>query len=78
MIFQFLWVWNDLLVARVFLGHGEDELVMTGRMIELIGSHGGNWEVLAASAFVSLVVPLAVFFLLQRFLLRGLLAGSMR
>lgn len=77
-VLQFLWVWNDLLVARVFLGASDTQLVMTGRMIELMGSHGGEWEVLAASAFVSLALPLAVFFALQRFVLRGLLAGAVK
>jgi alpha-glucoside transport system permease protein len=77
-IFQFLWVWNDLLVATVFLGVGENELVLTGRLRELLGSRGGNWEVLTASAFVSMAVPLLVFFSLQRYLVRGLLSGSVK
>lgn len=77
-IFQFLWVWNDLLVATVFLGNNEDQLVMTGRLRELLGSRGGNWEILTASAFVSIAVPLIVFFSLQRYLVRGLLAGSVK
>ncbi|MFD1695797.1 ABC transporter permease subunit [Roseibium aestuarii] len=77
-IFQFLWVWNDLLVATVFLGNNEEQLVMTGRLRELLGSRGGNWEILTASAFVSIAVPLAVFFALQRYLVRGLLAGSVK
>ncbi len=77
-IFQFLWVWNDLLVATVFLGNNEEQLVMTGRLRELLGSRGGNWEILTASAFVSIVVPLIVFFALQRYLVRGLLAGSVK
>lgn len=77
-IFQFLWVWNDLLVATVFLGNNETQLVMTGRLRELIGSRGGEWELLAASAFVSICVPLIVFFSFQRFLVRGLLAGSVK
>lgn len=77
-IFQFLWVWNDLLVATVFLGNGESELVLTGRLRELLGSRGGNWEILTASAFVSIAVPLGVFFSLQRYLVRGLLSGSVK
>ncbi|MFQ5623924.1 MAG: carbohydrate ABC transporter permease [Paracoccaceae bacterium] len=77
-IFQFLWVWNDLLVATVFLGNNEEQLVMTGRLRELLGSRGGNWEILTASAFVSIAVPLGVFFSLQRYLVRGLLAGSIK
>ena len=77
-IFQFLWVWNDLLVAIVFLGSGEDQLVLTGKLNALLGSRGGNWEILTASAFVTIVVPLTVFFSLQRYFVRGLLAGSVK
>jgi ABC-type sugar transport system, permease component len=77
-IFQFLWTWNDLLVAMVFLGTGNDELVLTGRLVNLLGSRGGKWEILTASAFVTIIVPLLVFFALQRYLVRGLLAGSVK
>ena len=77
-IFQFLWTWNDLLVALVFLGTGDDQQVLTGNLVNLMGSRGGDWEILSASAFVSIAVPLAVFFSLQRFLVRGLLAGSVK
>jgi alpha-glucoside transport system permease protein len=77
-IFQFLWTWNDLLVAMVFLGTQKDELVLTGSLNALLGSRGGNWEILTASAFVTIVVPLCVFFALQRYLVRGLLTGSVK
>jgi len=77
-IFQFLWVWNDLLVAIVFLGQQDNQLVLTGRLRALLGSRGGDWEILTTSAFVSIVVPLIVFFSLQRYLVRGLLAGSVK
>ncbi len=77
-IFQFLWTWNDLLVALVFLGSGNDQLVLTGTLVNLMGSRGGDWEILSASAFVSIFVPLVVFFALQRYLVRGLLAGSVK
>ena len=77
-IFQFLWVWNDLLVAIVFLGSGPDQLVLTGKLNALLGSRGGNWEILTASAFVTIIVPLTVFFSLQRYFVRGLLAGSVK
>ncbi|QRM54264.1 carbohydrate ABC transporter permease [Sinorhizobium sp. BG8] len=77
-IFQFLWTWNDLLVAMVFLGTGNQELVLTGRLVNLLGSRGGNWEILTASAFITIIVPLIVFFTLQRYLVRGLLAGSVK
>ena len=77
-IFQFLWTWNDLLVALVFLGTGNDKLVLTARLVNLLGSRGNNWEILTASAFITIIVPLIVFFSLQRFLVRGLLAGSVK
>lgn len=77
-IFQFLWVWNDLLIAKVFLGSGNDQRVMTGQIVELMGSRGGDWEILAAAAFISIAVPLIVFFSMQRYLVRGLLAGSVK
>jgi alpha-glucoside transport system permease protein len=77
-IFQFLWVWNDLLIAMVFLGTDKDHLVLTGALNALLGSRGGNWEILTASAFVTIIVPLLVFFGLQRYLVRGLLAGSVK
>ena len=77
-IFQFLWTWNDLLVALVFLGVGDDRSVLTGALLGLMGSRGGDWEILATSAFVSIAVPLLVFFTMQRYLVRGLLAGSVK
>ncbi|MCB1914582.1 MAG: carbohydrate ABC transporter permease [Rhodocyclaceae bacterium] len=78
-IFQFLWTWNDLLVALVFLIDSSGETtVMTKNLLELLGTRGGNWEILATSAFVSIALPLLVFFSLQRYLVRGLLAGSVK
>jgi len=77
-IFQFLWTWNDLLVALVFLGTSNDQQVLTANLVNLLGSRGGDWEILATSAFVSIAVPLVVFFSMQRFLVRGLLAGSVK
>ncbi|ASW05581.1 MULTISPECIES: carbohydrate ABC transporter permease [unclassified Rhizobium] len=77
-IFQFLWVWNDLLIAMVFLGTDKDHLVLTAALNALLGSRGGNWEILTASAFVTILIPLLVFFGLQRYLVRGLLAGSVK
>jgi alpha-glucoside transport system permease protein len=78
-IFQFLWTWNDLLVAKVFLIDATGETtVMTNHIVELLGTRGGNWEILATAAFVSIAVPLLVFFLMQRYLVRGLLAGSVK
>lgn len=77
-IFQFLWVWNDLLVALVFLSKDPRQIVLTSSITELIGSRGDNWEILTSSAFVSMFVPLIVFFSLQRYFVRGLLAGSVK
>ncbi len=78
-IFQFLWTWNDLLVARVFLIDSSGQTtVMTNHIVELLGTRGGNWEILATAAFVSIAVPLLVFFSMQKYLVRGLLAGSVK
>lgn len=77
-IFQFLWIWNDLLVALVFLGAQDDKVVLTGRLVNLLGTQGDNWELLTAGAFISIVVPLIVFFALQRYFVRGLLTGSVK
>ena len=77
-ILQFLWVWNDLLVALVFLGKSDDQIVLTSKMRELLGSRGDNWEILTSSAVISIVVPLIVFFALQRYFVRGLVAGSVK
>ena len=78
-IFQFLWTWNDLLVAKVFLIDATGQTtVMTNQIVELLGTRGGNWEILATAAFVSISVPLVVFFAMQKYLVRGLLAGSVK
>lgn len=77
-ILQFLWVWNDLLVSLVFLGTNPDVAVLTARVSQLVGSRGAAWHLLTAGAFVSMVVPLIVFLALQRFFVRGLLAGSVK
>ncbi len=78
-IFQFLWTWNDLLVALVFLIDSSGQTtVMTKQIVELLGTRGGDWEILATSAFVSIAVPLVVFFAMQKYLVRGLLAGSVK
>lgn len=76
--FSFLWVWNDLLVALVFLTKRPDQIVLTSKLRELLGSRGDNWEILTSGAFTSLIVPLIVFFLLQRYFVRGLTAGSIK
>jgi alpha-glucoside transport system permease protein len=77
-IFQFLWVWNDLLVALVFLGTREDVVVLTARVAALVGRRGEQWHVLTAGAFVNMAVPLLIFFSLQRYFVRGLTAGSVK
>ncbi len=77
-IFQFLWVWNDLLVALVFLGTDSEVAVVTAQLNELVGSRGQAWQVLTAGAFVTMVFPLVVFLALQRYFVRGLLAGSVK
>lgn len=78
-IFQFLWTWNDLLVAKVFLPSNSESWVMTVKIADdLLGSRGGDWGILAAAAFVSIAVPLVVFFAMQKYLVRGLLAGSVK
>ncbi len=75
-IFQFIWVWNDLLVALIFSGGTQDVAPITQRLAELVGTRGQEWQLLTAAAFVSIVIPLIVFFSLQRYFVRGLLAGA--
>lgn len=77
-IFQFLWVWNDLLVSLTFAGGGADVAPLTVRVAEMAGSRGGDWHILSAGAFISMIVPMIVFLALQRYFVRGLLAGSVK
>ena len=77
-IFQFLWVWNDLLIALLFLGSAGDNQVVTANLAQLLGRLGEGWQLLTAGAFVTMVVPLIVFFSLQRYFVRGLTAGSVK
>ena len=77
-IFQFLWVWNDLLVAYVFLGGTQENRVLTIALQGLNGSHGEDWHLLTAAAFITMSLPLIVFFSLQRYFVRGLTAGSVK
>ncbi|MET0567024.1 MAG: carbohydrate ABC transporter permease [Acidimicrobiia bacterium] len=77
-IFQFLWVWNDFLVALVFLGTSSDVAVLTIELASIVGSRGEAFHLLTAAAFVSMLIPLVVFLLLQRYFVRGLLAGSVK
>lgn len=75
-IFQFLWVWNDYLIAFIFVG--EQKSTMTYRLLRMLGQYGEGWQDVAAGSFISLVVPLLVFFGLQRYFVRGLTAGSVK
>ena len=75
-IFQFLWVWNDYLIAFIFVGR--ENPVLTYELLKLLGQYGQGWQDVAAGAFISLIVPLLVFFGLQRFFIRGLTAGSVK
>jgi len=75
-IFQFIWVWNDLLVALIFSGGTQDVAPLTQRLAELTGTRGQDWQLLTAAAFISIIIPLIVFFALQRYFVRGLLVGA--
>lgn len=77
-IFQFMWVWNDLLVALIFLGGSPDVAPMTLTVSNMVNSYGGGWEYLTAAAFISMMLPLIVFFSLQKYFIRGILAGSVK
>jgi alpha-glucoside transport system permease protein len=77
-IFQFLWIWNDLLVALVFAGGTDDVAPLTLHLANLGGSLGSHWENVAPAALISIIIPLIVFFSLQRYFVRGLLAGSVK
>jgi alpha-glucoside transport system permease protein len=77
-IFQFMWVWNDLLVALIYLGGTPSVAPMTVVIANQVNSLGGNWQVLTAAAFISMLLPLIVFFSLQRYFVRGILAGSVK
>lgn len=75
-IFQFLWVWNDLLVALVFLGSSKP--VMTYQISNMVTSLGAGWHLLTAAAFLSMLLPMGVFFALQRYFVRGMMAGAVK
>ncbi len=77
-IFQFLWVWNDLLVALIYVGGKQDVAPITWQLAQLVGSRGQDWHLLTAGAFISMILPVSVFFALQRHFVRGLLAGSIK
>ncbi len=77
-IFQFLWIWNDLLVALVYVGGTPDVAPLTVAVANLVTNRGQNWELLTAAAFITMALPLVVFFALQRYFVRGILAGSVK
>ncbi|MFQ5855371.1 MAG: carbohydrate ABC transporter permease [Anaerolineae bacterium] len=77
-IFQFLWVWNDLLVALIYLGGAEGVTPLTLKMANLVNSLGQDWHLLTAAAFITMMLPLVIFFSLQRYFVRGILAGSVK
>jgi len=77
-IFQFLWVWNDLLVALIYVGGTPNVAPVTVSLVNLVGSYGQNYQLLTAAAFFSMIVPLVVFLSLQRYFVRGILAGSVK
>lgn len=74
---QFLWVWNDLLIAKLFLGGGANKTIIVN-LQQMLGTQGQGAELLTAGAFISMVIPMIVFFALQRFLVRGMTAGSVK
>lgn len=75
-IFQFLWVWNDYLIAFVFIG--SERPVLTYTLLSLLGTYGEGWQQVAAGSFISLSIPLLIFFTLQRYFVRGLTAGAVK
>ncbi len=77
-IFQFLWVWNDLLVALIYLGANPRVAPLTVVIANLVGSRGQAWWLLTAAAFVSMIMPMFIFFAFQRYFVRGILAGSVK
>lgn len=77
-IFQFLWVWNDYLVSLIFIGNQPNVQVMSMKIADLVGSRGNDWHLLTSAAFISMLMPLAIFFLLQKYFVRGLMGGSVK
>lgn len=77
-IYQFMWVWNDLFVALIYLGGNPQVAPMTLTMANMVNSYGGGWEYLTAAAFISMAFPLLVFFTMQKYYVKGILAGSVK
>jgi alpha-glucoside transport system permease protein len=77
-IFQFLWVWNDYLISLIFIGSQPNVQVLSMRIANMVGTRGNDWHLLTSAAFVSMILPLCVFFALQKYFVRGLLGGSVK
>jgi alpha-glucoside transport system permease protein len=77
-IFQFLWVWNGVLVPLIFLGQRKELEVLPQRILNMLGTYGNDWHLLTAGAFVSMVIPISIFLVFQRYFVRGMLAGSVK
>ncbi|AZS14015.1 carbohydrate ABC transporter permease [Paenibacillus lutimineralis] len=77
-IFQFLWVWNDYLVSLIFIGNQPSVQVISMKIADLVGSRGSDWHLLTSAAFISMLMPLTIFFLLQKYFVRGLMGGSVK
>jgi alpha-glucoside transport system permease protein len=77
-IFQFLWVWNDYLISLIFIGSQPNVQVLSMRIANMVGTRGNDWHLLTSAAFVSMILPLCVFFMLQKYFVRGLLGGSVK
>ena len=77
-IFQFMWVWNDLLVALVYLGGSPDKAPMTLTINNLVGRFASDQHLLTSAAFISMMLPLVIFFALQRYFVQGILTGSVK
>jgi len=77
-IFQFMWVWNDLLIALIYLGGSPDVAPMTVNISNLVNSYGSGWQLLTAAAFISMLLPIVVFFSMQRYFVQGILSGSVK
>ncbi len=73
-----MWVWNNLLIALIFVGSNPAVAPTTVIVANLVGSYGENWQLLTAASFLSMILPLVVFFSLQRYFIRGILAGSVK
>ena len=73
-----MWVWNDLLVALIYLGGNPSVAPMPLTISNLVNSYGGGWEYLTSAAFISMILPIVIFFSLQKYFVRGILAGSVK